>query len=106
MKAENIAIAGIDARNRVASHELHLMSDGDARHGGSSDVVVGYEEGISDGTEHPNLMPNVRQIGACGWLDFTQDLEFPGHSIHTTWIWTGCPIPPGRWETLARRRHR
>ena len=71
MEAENIAIASIDAGNRVASHELHLMSDGDARYGRSSDVVVGDEEGISDGTEHPNLMANVGQVRACGRLDFT-----------------------------------
>ena len=50
MEAENIAIVGIDARNRMTPHKLHLMSDGDARHGRSSDVVVGYEEGISDRT--------------------------------------------------------
>jgi hypothetical protein len=71
MEAENVAIASVDARNRVASHELHLMSDGDARYGRSSDVVVGDEEGISDGTEYPNLMANVGQIGVCSWLDFT-----------------------------------
>ncbi len=85
MEAENIAIAGIDTRNRVASHELHLMSDGDARYGRPSDVVVGDEEGISHGTEHPNLMADVGQIGACGWLDFTHDLEFPGHGVNATW---------------------
>ena len=91
MEAENVAIASVDARNRVTSHELHLMSDGDARYGRSSDVVVGDEEGISDGTEHPNLMANVGQIRACGWLDFTQDLEFPCHPINATWNWLGRP---------------
>ena len=86
MEAENITIAGIDARNRVASHELHFVSDGNARYGRSSDVVVGDEEGISDGTEDPNLMTNVGQVGARGWLDFTEDFEFPGHPIYATWI--------------------
>lgn len=65
------------------------MCDGDARYGRSSDVVVGDEEGISDGTEHPNLMANVGQIRACGWLDFTKDLEFPDHPLYATWIWRG-----------------
>src|ERR1700678_2881915 len=101
MKAENIAIASIDARNRVASHELHLMSDGDARYGRPSDVVVGDEEGISDGTEHPNLMANVGQIRACGWLDFTHDLEFPGHTVNATWIWLG--VPKRRQEVRPNR---
>ena len=84
MKAENIAIASIDARNRVASHQLHLMSDGDARYGRSSDVVVRDQEGIGDGAEHPNLMANVCQIRACGWLDLTKDLETSGHVIYVT----------------------
>lgn len=84
MEAENIAIASIDARNRVASHELHLMSDGDARYGRSSDMVVGDQEGISDRTEYPNLMANVGQVGARSWLDFTQDLECPRHPMHVT----------------------
>jgi hypothetical protein len=26
-------------------------------------------------------MANVGQIRTCGWLDFTKDLEFPGHPI-------------------------
>ena len=79
MEAENITIASIDAGNRVAPHELYLMGDGDTRYGRSSDVVVGDEEGISDGTEHPNLMANVGQIRPSGGLDFTDDLESLGH---------------------------
>ena len=94
MEAENIAIAGIDARNRVASHELHFVSDGDARYGRSSDVVVRDQERIGDGAEHANLMADVGQIRACGWLDLTKDLETSGHPIYVTWIWTGCPTSP------------
>jgi hypothetical protein len=33
MEAEHVAIASIDARDRVASHELDFMSDSDARYG-------------------------------------------------------------------------
>jgi hypothetical protein len=91
MEAENIAIASVDARNRVASHKLHLVGDGDARHGRSSNVVVGDEEGISDGAEYPNLMANVGQVRACRWLNFTKNLEFPCHRIYATWIWPGVP---------------
>jgi hypothetical protein len=50
------------------------------------DLPMWFEEGISDGTEHPNLMANVGQIRVCGWLDFTHDLEFPGHAMNATWM--------------------
>jgi hypothetical protein len=102
MEAKHIAIPGIDAGNRVASHELHLTSDSDARYGRSSDVVVRDQEGIGDGAEHSNLMADVGQIRACGRLDLAKDLEASGHLINVTWIGTECLNTPTQFPAFER----
>jgi hypothetical protein len=119
MEAQHIAVAGINTRNRVTPHELHLMSDSDARNGRSPNMVVGNQECISDRAEHTNLMANMGQIRTCSWLDFTEDLETSGHPTYVTWLRAGCPVRrawcavdryPGGWTSQAatwrsERRH-
>ena len=92
MEAQHVAVASVDACDRVASHELDLMCDSDAGYGRPSDVIVGNQEGMCDRTEHPDLMANVGQVRACGWFDFTDDLEAPGHPTYVTGVWTEWPV--------------
>ena len=86
MEAEHVTVSSVDASDGASAHKLNFMSDGDARNGGPSDVVVGDQEGMGNWTQHSNLMTDVSQIWACGWLDFTQDLEGSGH------LYTVLPI--------------
>jgi hypothetical protein len=79
VEAQDVAISGIDTGDRATPHELNLTSNRDARHGGSSDVVVGNQKGIRHWTKHTDLMADVGEIWTSSWLDFTDDLERSWH---------------------------
>ncbi len=78
LEAENVAIPGVQTRDRASAHQRHLVGDSDARHRRPTDVIVGDQERRRDAAHHADLVSHVHQIGARGRLHFADDAELVG----------------------------
>ena len=56
---EDVAVPGVDARDRTSTHEVDLVGHGDAGDGGATDVVVGDQERRRDARQHADLVADV-----------------------------------------------
>jgi len=76
---QHVAVPGVEARHRAATHQRHLVSDGDARDCCSTDVVVRDQEPRRDRAQHADLMTHPHQVGPRRWLDLADHLELARH---------------------------
>ncbi len=76
---EDVAVPGVQAGDRPATHPGDLVGDGDARHGCPTDVVVRHEKCRGDRAEHADLVAHPYEVGSSCRLDLTDQLESVRH---------------------------
>ena len=104
-EAERVPVAGVETGDGPPPHSIDLVGDGDTRHGGPSDVVVGDEVRGGHLAEHADLVPDVHQVGPGRRLDLTDPLEgplaHPEQAIHGHGRW-GLAVKVWKWMCHCR----
>ncbi len=103
LETEDVPVPSVDAGDGPASHELDFVGDGDARHRGPTDVVVGDQECPGDPTQDSDLVTHPHQIGSGRRFDLTDDLEL-AHPRHDRGPDDGRPLTGVSALSRADRR--
>jgi hypothetical protein len=74
-EAEQVAVPCVEARDRPSSHQSDLVGNRDARHGGTTEVIVRDQERRRDAAHHADLMPDVHEVGLGRRLHLADDME-------------------------------
>jgi hypothetical protein len=89
---QDVAISCVDAGDRPPSHQLYLMGDGDTRHRGPTNMVVGNQKRVGNATHDADLVSDVHHIRSGRRLDLANDPEL-GWRHGPPYVCRSCGCP-------------